>query len=793
MKKLHLLCNSHIDPVWLWRKNEGIATTLSTFRVAADFCEQYEGFVFNHNEALLYEWVEEYEPELFERIKRLVAEGKWKIMGGWYLQPDCVMTSGESLISQMDLGYEYFTEKFGVYPKTAINFDPFGHTRGLVQLLKRKGFDNYLFMRPENIKDDFWWEGFDGSRVLGHGMYQFYSTQLGQAADKVTSCIEDWKYKDIGLCLWGIGNHGGGPSRVELEAVNEIIAKSDVEIIHSDADTYMNETDRSNLPVIKKSLGPVMVGCYTSQVRIKQANRRVENKIALTEKALCYAGINADEKMREAKKTLAFCQFHDILPGTSIKPVEDDSLRAFDHAEEIADQLYNRAFFALCEGQPKCKSGEIPVLIFNPHPYEIEGEFQVEFILEYKNLQDGDVNEAKKYTIAKMYDSDGNFLPTQNEKPHCTLHLDWTKRIAFRAKLAPSSVTRYDCKMETVEIDTLKKKDNTSEYITVENGRMYVSISRKTGLIEKYCVDGKTYIENSAKLVMYDDNEDPWGMEVESFCSGGREYSLMSDDEVNEFCGYAEENCPNVRISEEGDVRVKVQAFFRCGKNIAIVEYTIPKGGTYVDVNIKMFSNEVLKMTKFVIDTKINGTPYGETAFGYEEMALDNKESVFHKWCGIKSGDDALYVINNGTYGGSFTENSISLSVLRTPIYAAHPIDDRQRAPHDKYIEHIDMGERNFSFRITTEQNIAREAQIFNEAPQTISFFPSGNGKKCDSVVNIDNPKIIMSSIRSVNDGYKLTLYNSEETETNATVSIGKTNKELHFGKFELREIVLKP
>lgn len=82
MKEVHLLCNAHLDPVWQWQRAEGVAEALSTFRIAADFCEEFDGFIFNHNESLLYEWVEEYEPALFERIKSLVKRGKWHIMGG---------------------------------------------------------------------------------------------------------------------------------------------------------------------------------------------------------------------------------------------------------------------------------------------------------------------------------------------------------------------------------------------------------------------------------------------------------------------------------------------------------------------------------------------------------------------------------------------------------------------------------------------------------------------------------------------------------------------------------------
>ncbi|MEI3152253.1 MAG: alpha-mannosidase, partial [Eubacteriales bacterium] len=140
MKNLHLICNAHIDPVWLWEIEEGVAETLSTYRVAADFCDDYDGFIFCHNEAMLYEWVEKNDPILFSRIVRLVKEGKWHIMSGWYLQPDCNIPCGESFVRQILAGRYYFLEKFGVEPRTAINFDAFGHSRGLVQIMKKSGY-----------------------------------------------------------------------------------------------------------------------------------------------------------------------------------------------------------------------------------------------------------------------------------------------------------------------------------------------------------------------------------------------------------------------------------------------------------------------------------------------------------------------------------------------------------------------------------------------------------------------------------------------------------------------------
>ena len=138
-KTLYLVSNAHLDPVWQWEWEEGAAAAVSTFRVAARFCRERDGYVFCHNEAALYEWVEEYEPALFEEIRRLAAEGRWVIIGGWYIQPDCNMPAGETFVRHATYGRKYFFEKFGVVPTVANSFDAFGHSRGLVQVLAKCG------------------------------------------------------------------------------------------------------------------------------------------------------------------------------------------------------------------------------------------------------------------------------------------------------------------------------------------------------------------------------------------------------------------------------------------------------------------------------------------------------------------------------------------------------------------------------------------------------------------------------------------------------------------------------
>src|SRR5215510_4091861 len=146
---VHLFCNAHIDPVWRWGWEEGAREAISTFHTAVELLDEYPEFIFNHNESLLYEWVEEYDPPLFERIRELVRQGRWNITGGWYLQPDVNLPGGETLVRVILEGRRYFQEKFGVCPPVAYNFDSFGHPGSLPQLLKQSGFDMYIHCRPD--------------------------------------------------------------------------------------------------------------------------------------------------------------------------------------------------------------------------------------------------------------------------------------------------------------------------------------------------------------------------------------------------------------------------------------------------------------------------------------------------------------------------------------------------------------------------------------------------------------------------------------------------------------------
>lgn len=794
MKRIHLLCNAHLDPVWLWSRNEGVAEAVSTFRVAADFCEKYDNFIFNHNESVLYEWVEEHEPELFKRIQKLVKKGKWRIMGGWYLQPDCTMPSGEGFLRQIEIGNSYFKEKFGVKPTTAINFDPFGHTRGLAQILKKSGYDSYLFMRPHDVvgdDTDFIWKGYDGSEIIGHSMWGGYNSARGHATEKIDRCISD-AHEGANLMLWGVGNHGGGPSKIDLENIEQYIKDHpDVIVEHSYCEKYFSEVDKTKLNTYAKSLVHCMVGCYTTMVRIKHNYRALENELVTCEKMLAVSGVDYNkEELKSAEKALLFSQFHDILPGTMIKDGEDEILRLLGYGREITSKLSAKAFFKLCEGQKKAVDGEIPVLVFNPHPYPITKEIQAEFQLADQNWTDNEV------TLIKVRDENGKYLPTQNEKESSSLNLDWRKRISFRAELKPMSINRFDCELH---IENLEKRPvtpckKTKTHFVFDNEKMSVLINKSTGLIDKYQVNGKNLLkENSGKILVYKDNEDPWGMTVDGFYDCIGEFKALPKEDANDFSGYKDATCENVHVTENGDVRCKIQATLKNRNSFAVVTYTLPKHDCYIDIDIKIFANDVNTVYKLSFETSFkNAEFWGQTAYGSEQLLKEEKEVTYQKWCALKENGSSFGVINRGTYGGSAKENRLNTTLMRTPVYSAHPIRDRVLTDNDRFHNHIDMGERDFCFRLTPEtKHIDRDAEIFNQPPLALSFFPSGNGKKKDTTVEIDDSNIILSAYKETEKGkYIARLFNSSEEKESATLSLNGKEFQINFAPFEAKAFI---
>jgi alpha-mannosidase len=763
MKKLHLISNAHLDPVWQWEWEEGAAAAVSTFRAAAEFCEETAGYVFNHNEVILYKWIEEYEPQLFKRIQRLVKEGKWNIMGGWYLQPDCNMLSGESFVRQILLGKAYFRDKFDAEPTTAINFDSFGHTKGLVQILQLAGYDSYIFMRPDEMEGlpagDFVWKGFNHTKVTAHKIQGGYNTLMGKAREKIEGWLADNREQGEGLILWGVGNHGGGPSRIDLEQINELMKQEkEFLIIHSTPERYFRDMAGKALPTYEEDLNPRFVGCYTSMIRIKQKHRQLENELYMTEKMLSTAALQGllaypMDELHESLCDLMTAQFHDILPGSSVQPAEEASLRLIEHGLEIVARLKARAFFALAAGQPKAALKEYPILIYNPHPFAVKGVFECEFMLEDQNWQEA-------FSLPVVY-KEGQPIPCQPEKEYSNLNLDWRKRVVFVAELSPSSMNRFDCRIEMLKHKPIPQLAEQNGCFRFETGDLLVVVNAQTGFIDEYAVRGVPFLRPNAfaPLVMQD-NEDPWRMDKAAFTQVEGMFKLMNEEESGLFSG-VKGTLPAVRVIEDGDVRTVIEAVFTYNNSYICQLYKLPKQGTELEVQLRVYWNEKDKMLKLSLPTLLSaGRFVGQTAFGVSSLNHGN-EAVAQKWVAVEAPEQnlALTCMNNGIYGSDFVSGEVRLSLLRSAGYCAHPINDRPIMVKDRFLPRMDQGERCYTFWLNAGEladrrdRQDREALIHNERPYALSFFPSGEGKLPESFLVLEDAVVQLSAFKKEERG----------------------------------------
>ncbi len=792
-KRIHLICNAHIDPVWLWDRTEGIGAAISTFRTAVRFCKEDNGLIFNHNEAVLYQYIQEYDPALFAEIKQLVALGRWHLMGGWYVQPDCNMPSGEAFVRQISEGRRFFREQLGYDNfRTAINFDPFGHTVGLVQILAKTGYDSYIVVRPSEHMDyidgnpqdkmiD--WRGFCNSRIYIFKAHR-YNNLMGDVMQTIREFETSQADKQVIAALWGVGDHGGGPSEVDLKALQQHMDTGADRVFHSTPEAYFADyftCEKPDYVLDCHSLRSFSVGCYTSMTRIKQANRQLENRLLVAEKLNSTVAANGlgrqypAGRIQEAWKDLLFWQFHDSLPGSSIQKVENDALCGLYHGLDTLNHLCNSAFFACCGGQKPAADGELPVLVYNPHPYELETPVECEYMLADQNWTPG------AFTFGDVYDEEGRKLPCQNEKESSNVPLDWAKKVTFLARLAPMSISRFNIRNRCVKDYRVQRAAGKDGFFRFDNGCMQAVISLTTGLLESYRVDGTEFLSApAARLLVVNDNCDPWGMTVSGFRDVLGAFRLATPQETARHCAVARPAIDPVRVVEDGEVRTVIEAAFVYGASELCLRYYLPKKGSQIRLNLRVFSMERDRMLKLSFPTVLSDGRYtARTAYGRDELAADGREVVGQGWTMLSDAERAFAVINTGTYGSDCVDGEIRMSVLRTAGYSAHPLGDREILPADRLSARIDIGERLFDYVIeageatAVSDRIDYECQLVHQPPLALSYAPSSEGVRPEPLCVIRDRRLELVTVKQAADGngFIIRLFNTAEQPLTAEIS----------------------
>lgn len=408
---LHLIGNAHLDPVWLWDRAEGMAEAVATVRAIVALMHERPELTFIRGESLIYEEVLHRDPTTFAAVVALVKAGRWDVVGGNYLQPDMNLPHGDTLARVFAEGQGFFRKHFGKAARAGWSADCFGHSAGLPDLLHAAGMRYYAFGRPaeggepggmpaENV---FWWRGPGGARVLAHRTTgHWYGCERGEMPKRLDETMA-WareKGRRHAAVFFGLGNHGGGPSRRQLDDIAAWrAAHPDVEVIYSGLHRFFGALEkeiragRLVVPECAGELNFALRGVNSAGAKFKYTYRRAEAALTRAERATRAAG-TARALPAELWRGLMFNTFHDILPASCTEIAleqQTDEVRGLCHAAlaherdalvAMAAKLKPKVPAAPASDHPQA----VPFVVWNPLDRPWSGLVEIEAGLDHRPL-----------------------------------------------------------------------------------------------------------------------------------------------------------------------------------------------------------------------------------------------------------------------------------------------------------------------------------------------------------------------------------------------------------------------
>jgi len=505
----HVIGNSHIDAAWLWPWSETVEAVRRTYGTATELLREYPEYTFTQSAAQYTEWIKEKYPRMNEKIKELVKEGRWEIVGGMWVEPDLNMPDGESLVRQLLVGNRYFKDQYGVDVKVGWNPDSFGYTWQLPQIYKRSGIDYFVTTKlwtNETHKLPFnllWWESPDGSRVLTYLPQRYNNTDLSAArisADQVPTRAYTPSLNSI-MDLYGVGDHGGGPTRAILDEGLRWSGKGKLvprfrfgtaldffRRIEPSIDLSSPRWDYRSIaagykPPEAPAEGKVSIptwkdelyhewhrGVFTTQANHKRYMRESEEWVIDSEKYASLAWLAGDRypsrQITEAWKKVLFNQFHDLAAGSGIGVIFSDAEKDYEQVRLATSEVSQRSVRTIASDVDTSAAGPVPVMIFNPLAWERSGIVDVD--VRMPSVAAGGVS---------VLDAGGRVIPSKI--------LSWDKaRDAFRLRLHVRDVPSMGYKVLRVVPGAKRfETDLKVSGLTIENRFLRVTVDRKSGNI----------------------------------------------------------------------------------------------------------------------------------------------------------------------------------------------------------------------------------------------------------------------------------------------------------------------
>lgn len=766
---LYFTANAHIDAAWTWRYNESIRLCNSTFASVLRVMNLNPDITYSQSSAQFYQWMQELYPDVFAGIKTRVQDGRWEIVGGMWIEPDCNLIDGVSWSRQLLYAQDYYHRNFGQIAKTDWNPDGFGFNANMPMLLAAAGIDGFVTHKI-NWNDTnpfpyhlFWWESADGSRVLTcipFGYDNDMSRPL-RLVEQLRTYEANTGVKKL-LVLFGFGDHGGGPTLEMLQRIRDCQALDifpNVEFgTAGDYFKWVKSQHPENLPVWRDELYlEYHRGVYTTRAGVKSYNRQCTNLLTQTEKfsalASLFGGRYYSAELDEAWKKVMFNQFHDILPGTSIPPVYQDATRYYEAVLKDGSFLLNNALATINQQIDTSPAGKaIPITVYNPLAWKRTD------LVTYK-LADGDESDY--------------FISDLNGRPLASQRLA-TGRFSSELLFVADNVPALGYKTFLLNQGQAGVKTELSTRCDrMTNEWFIVDIDTLTGYIRQITDkrNGRAILSGAGnQLQMLEDKGGYW-----NYYESGVSFPL---------------HYRSVQVIEKGPVRSMVRVYSNYPNDVSPTSFfeqdiILYQGIDRIDFKLKADYQEKFTMLKVAFPLAVTDTVATyEIPFGTIQRPTGRKTSWQKarfevpalQWADLSDPNYGVSLLNIARHGYDVNGQVLRLSLLRTPPWARFPVDVTDL---DEHVIHYSLYPHSGDCH---QANTARQGYGYNQpllaAANTVHKGPLPAEH---SFVFLDKDNLILTSIKKAlhSDDWVMQWYESQGRDTEAVLNLPRQPRQV--------------
>ena len=760
---IHATGHAHIDVAWLWTLGQTRRKSERTFHNVIRLMEQFPDYHFSQSQPQLYQYIKEDQPQLFEVIKEKIKEGRWEPMGGMWVEADCNLSGAESLARQFLLGRSFFREHFGKDAESPVLWlpDVFGYAWALPQLIQQAGLKYFMTIKIGWSQynrlpyDTFMWQGIDGTQILTHFSTvmefgsPYFSTYNSMAnASEALGAWSNFQQKEMQrdlLMAYGFGDGGGGPTREMLENIEVMKNFPSLPQVKQSSVKQFFETIE---PLTESKMMPVWNGelyleyhrgTYTTQARNKRANRKSEFLMHDAEFIAALAALHTEHKypsqqFNDAWRTICLNQFHDIIPGSSIGPVYEESQEQYAELTANVTQLHDEALQALAQKL----DGDL--LLVNPTSFTQRGLV----FIPGDSLQRFTLNDQPVPT--QSADS-GYWLDAGELAPYSVTPLSEVRQLAV-ADVVASAVANSST--PELENDFLRVEFNTDGDIT----RIFDKKAQREILPPNAIANQFQAFEDRPK------SWDAWDVDI------------FYDDKL-----WLAEPASSIQFVEYGELRQSIEVKRKIQNSEYTQRISLSHNSPRLDFDTHINWNERHTMLKvaFPVDVLSPQATY-EIQWGnvtrptHRNTSWDwaRFETCAQKWVDLSEGDYGVSLLNDCKYGHDIHDNVVRITLLRSSTMP-DPM--------------ADFGEHEFKYSLyphvgSWNEETQREAYLLND-PIIVYQRKDERGKNVvaslPSLVSTSSPNVIIETVKQAEDdeGLIVRLYESQRKRGQVQVKFG--------------------